>query len=131
MTGETFARLNSGWPVFLLAGVTLGYVTHWAVQSLRHLVWYFPVLLFGGIAFILLTGGAVSTPLLAPEQLGIGVVAVAPAIAISFAVAMIVLHFRAPGWLLFAAPALACLMASPLAGYVAQIAICELTGDCP
>jgi len=130
VTGDLFVRLNSGWPIFLISGLTLGYVTRWSAESRRHLVWYFPVLLSAAIAFILLTGGAVSTPILAPEQLGIGVVAVAPAFALSFAAAWLVLHFRAPRWLLFTAPTLACLAASPLAGYVALIAICELTGDC-
>ena len=42
-----------------------------------------------------------------------------------------VLLLGAPRWLLFAAPAVACLASSPLAGYVTLVAVCELTGDCP
>jgi hypothetical protein len=130
MSRELFLALSAAWPVLLGAGLLLGYVTWRSTERRRNLLWFLPVMLATAIAFVLLTGGSVSTPLLAPEQLGIGVFAVIPAFAISLAVAWCVLHYRAPGWLLVGAPALACLISSPLAGYVALVTICELTGDC-
>jgi hypothetical protein len=130
MSAELFVKLNSGWPVLLCAGLLLGYVTLWAAERRRNLAWFLPVLLLAAIAFALVTGGDVSTPLLASEQLGIGVVAVIPAVALSFAVAWCVLHYRAPNWVLVGAPAIACLVSSPLVGYIALVVICELTGDC-
>lgn len=130
MSQELLVKLSSGWPVLLCTGLLLGYVTLWAAERRRHLVWFFPVLLLAAIAFILVTGGAASVPLLAPEQLGVGVVAVVPAVAFAFAAAWWVLRIRASSWLLVGAPAIACLVSSPLVGYVALAAVCELTGDC-
>ena len=130
MSRELFVRLNSGWPVLLCTGLLLGFVTLWARERRRNLVWFLPVLLLAAVAFISVTGGTVSTPVLAPETLGIGVVAILPAVAFSFVVAWCVLHYRAPSWLIVGAPALACLVSSPIVGYVALVAICELTGDC-
>lgn len=114
----------------MCTGLLLGYVTLWAAERRRHLAWFLPVLLPAAIAFVLVTGGEVSTPLLAAEQLGIGIVAVMPAVALSFAAAWCVLHYRAPNWLLVGAPTIACLVSSPLVGYIALVVICELTGDC-
>ena len=99
MSQELFIRLNAGWPVLLTAGVLLGFVTLWAKQQARNLAWFLPVLLVAAIAFVLVAGGKVSTPLLAAETLGIGIVAVLPAIAIAFAVSCLVLFVRAPSWL--------------------------------
>lgn len=130
MSGELGIELSSGWPVLLGTGVLLGYVTLWAVERRRHLLWFFPVLLIAAVAYIQIAGGTVSTPILAPEQLGIGVVAVIPAVAITFAVAWCLLHYRAPNWLLVGGPAVACLASTPLVGFVALAAVCELTGDC-
>jgi hypothetical protein len=130
MSSELFAKVNAGWPVLLCTGLLLGFVTLRATQERHHLLWFLPVLLGAAIAFILVTGEPVSTPLLAAEQLGIGVVAVIPAVALAFAVAWCGLRYRAPGWLLVAGPAAVCLVSSPLVGYIALVAICELTGDC-
>lgn len=130
MSSELFAKLNVGWPVLLCAGLLLGSITLRAAQDRRHLLWFLPVLLAAAVALIVVSGEPVSTPLLAAEQLGIGVVAVAPAIAIAFVVAWCALRYRAPGWLLVTGPATACLVSSPLVGYIALVAICELTGDC-
>ena len=130
MSGELFAKVSAGWPVLLCTGLLLGYITLWGAERRRHFAWYLPVLLLAAIAFILVTGGPVSTPLLVPEQLGVGVVAILPAVAFAFIIAWCLVQFRAPGWLLVTAPGLVCLACSPLAGYVALAAVCELTGDC-
>lgn len=122
--------LISGWPVISCTSLLLGYVTFWSLDRRRHLVWYLPVLLAAAIAFVLVAGGPISTPLLAAETLGIGIVAVFPAVAIAFVVACLVLHYRAPAWMLFCAPAIACLLSTPIVGYVARFVVCELTGDC-
>ena len=130
MSHDLFVRLNAGWPVLLVAGVVLGLVTLWATERRRHLLWFLPVLLMAAIAFVLIAGGTVSTPLLAAETLGIGIVAVLPAVVITLVVSFFVLHYRAPNWLVVGAPALACLVSSPIVGYVALVVVCELTGDC-
>ena len=131
MSSENFMLLSSGWPVFLGAGLLLGGITVASVQRRAHLMWFLPVLLLAAIAFVLVTGGGDSALLLAPDQLGIGVVAVAPAVTFAFVVSWGLLALGAPSWLLFAAPAVACLASSPLAGYVTLVAVCELTGECP
>lgn len=111
-------------------GLLLGYVTLLAAERHRHLVWFLPVLLLAAIVFMLVTAGPTSTPLVVPERLGIGVVAVLPGIALTFAVAWCLIQVRAPGWLLVVAPAMTCVLSSPIVGYVAVVTICELTGDC-
>lgn len=125
------SNLFAAWPVLLVAGLLLGCATTWAVERRANLMWFFPVLLVASAAFVMVTGGSVSTPLIAPEKLGVGVVAMAVPVAVSLAVAAWVLHLRAPHWVLVAAPALACLLCTPIAGYVGLLTICELTGDCP
>lgn len=122
--------LATGWPILLLTGITLGYITLHAADRRGYLLWYFPTLLFTAIAYVLLTGGAPSVPIWASEQLGIGVVAVIPAVAASFVVAWCALKLRAPSWVLVVAPLLACVASSPVVGYVALLAVCELTGEC-
>lgn len=124
-------KLGSGWPVLLGTGLLLGYVTVLAAKRRRHFVWFLPVLLLAAIVFELVTGGPTSMPIVAPERLGIGVLAVFPAVALSFAVSWGLIQVRAPGWLLMGAPTMVCLLSSPLAGYIAMLTICELTGDCP
>lgn len=116
--------------MLLLAGVALGMVTLRAAERRANLLWFFPVLLAAAIAYVLLTGGAPSVPFWASEQLGIGVVAVVPAVALSFVVAWYALEFRAPSWFLVGGPIVACLLSAPAVGYVALLAICELTGEC-
>ena len=123
-------QLSAGWPVLLGTGLLLGYVTLLAAERRRHFVWFLPVLLVSAIVFVLATVAPTSTPLVAPERLGIGVVAVLPAVALAFAVAWGAIRLRAPGWLLVGAPAVTCLLSSPLVGFVAVVTICELTGDC-
>lgn len=130
MSRDTLVSLSAGWPVLLCAGVLLGYVTLRATERRVHLLWYFPVLLGAAIAYILLVGGAESIPTFASEQLGIGVVAMVPAVALAFVVAWYALEFRAPDWVLVAGPILACLVSSPVVGYVAFLAVCELTSEC-
>ena len=130
MNRETLMSLSAGWPVLLCTGFLLGYITLRAAERRAHLLWYFPVLLIAAIAYVLLTGGAPSVPTWAPEQLGIGVVAVVPAVALSFVIAWYALELRAPGWVLAGGPIVACLISSPVVGYVAFLAICELTGEC-
>jgi hypothetical protein len=127
---ELFLELNSGWPVLFGTGLLLGYITLLAAERRRHLVWFLPVLLLAAIGYVLVTDFPTSTPLVAPERLGIGVVAVFPAVALSFAAAWSVIRVGAPGWVLVGAPAVTCLMSSPVVGYIAFATICELTGDC-
>lgn len=122
--------LSGGWPVLLCAGVLLGFIALRARERRAHLLWYFPVLLLAAITYVLLTGGAPGIPVFTSEQLGIGVVALIPAVLSSFVVAWYALEFQAPAWLLGLGPALACLLSAPLVGYVASLAVCELTGEC-
>jgi len=124
-------QLNYGWPVLALVGVMLGGIT--AVSSKRgaHLAWFLPVLLFAAVLFVLVTDGATSVLILAPERLGIGVMALLPAVAISFVVAWCLIRLGANDLWLFSAPLMICLLSTPLAGYLARLAVCELTGDCP
>ncbi len=130
MSYDIFIKLIFGWPVLLCMGLLLGYITLCAAERRSHFVWFLPVLLLAAIAFVVVTGAATSIPMLASEQLGVGVVALIPAAALSFVVAWCVLQFSAPTWLLVGAPAIACLVSSPLVGYVALVAVCELTSDC-
>lgn len=130
MDYELTSRLFAAWPVLLVTGLVIGWVTTWAADQRANLMWFFPVLLIASVAFVMVTGGSVSTPLIAPEKLGVGVVAMAIPIAVSFVVALWVLHVRAQRWVLIAAPALACLLCTPIAGYMGILTICELTGDC-
>lgn len=130
MDYDTLVKLCAAWPVLLVTGLLLGCATSWAAAERANLMWFFPVLLTASVAFVMVTGGSVSTPLIAPEKLGVGVVAMAAPVAISFAAALVVLHMRAPKWVLVSAPALACILSTPLAGFVASVTICELTGDC-
>jgi len=122
--------LAVGWPVLLCTGIVLGFIALRARERRAHLLWYFPVLLFAALAFLLLTGGAPGISFFASEQLGVGVVAVIPAVLSSFIVAWYALEFRAPAWLLALGPAVACLISAPVVGYVASLAVCELTGEC-
>lgn len=130
MSRDTIVSLSAGWPVLLCAGVLLGYVTLRAAERRAHLLWYFPVLLGAAVAYIMLVGGAQSIPTFASEQLGIGVVAVVPAVALAFVVAWYALELRAPAWVLVGGPVVACLVSAPVVGYVASLAVCELTGEC-
>jgi len=131
MRSDVFMGLSSGWPVLLCAGLLLGGITVASVDRRAHLMWFLPVLLLTAISFVLVTGGGDSALIVAPDQLGIGVVAVAPAVTVAFLVSWSLLRLGAPRWLLFTAPALACLAGSPLAGFVTVVAVCELTGECP
>jgi hypothetical protein len=79
---------------------------------------------------VLVTGGGASTPRFAPVQLGVGIIAVAPAFLCAFIAAVLVLWLHAPLWLLWAAPATACLLSAPLVGFATLSAVCILTGDC-
>ena len=130
MSLDLLLSLSSGWQVLLFTGLLFGLITLSSVERRTQLLWFLPVLLLAAITFLLVTGTADSALLLAPERLGIGVVALMPAVALSFVVAWCVLRFRAPDWILVGAPAVACLLSSPLVGYVALTAVCELTGDC-
>lgn len=130
MDPELFFKLYAAWPVLLAAGVLVGFATSWASDQRTNLIWFFPILLVSSVAFVMATGGSVSTPLTTPEKLGVGVVSMAIPIAVSFVVSLWVLHVRARRWALVAAPALACLACTPIAGYVGLLTICELTGDC-
>ena len=125
-----FSNLSAAWPVLLATGVLIGLATSWASDQRTNLMWFFPILLVSSAAFVMATGGSVSTPLTAPEKLGVGVVSMAIPVAVSFVVSLWVLHVRARRWVLVAAPALACLACTPIAGYVGLLTICELTGDC-
>ena len=125
------SELVAAWPALLAAGVLLGCATSWAESQRANLLWFFPVLLVSSVGFVMATGGSVSTPLIAPEKLGVGVVAMAIPVTVSFAVALWVLRLEAPRWVLVGAPAIACLLCTPIAGYVGRLVICELTGDCP
>ena len=123
--------LWAAWPVLLATGVLLGLATSWAADKRSNLGWFSPILLIAAAAFVTMAGGSVSTPLTAPEKLGVGVVAMAIPVAVALGVALWVLRARARRWILVAAPALACFLCTPVAGYVAVVTICELTGDCP
>lgn len=123
--------LSYGWPVLLCTGLMLGGITLWSAGPGAHLLWFLPVMLLAAIAFALLSGDAASVLILAPERLGIGVIAILPAVAFSFLAAWTLLRIRAKNWLLVVAPAMVCLACTPLAGYVARVAVCELTGECP
>ena len=118
------------WPVLLVTGVLLGLATSWAADKRSNLGWYSPILLISAAAFVTMTGGSVSTPLTAPEKLGVGVVAMAIPVVVALGAALWVLGVRARRWVLVAAPAIACFLCTPVAGYVAMVTICELTGDC-
>ena len=130
MSLDLLLSLTSGWQVLLFTGLLFGLITLSSVERRTQLLWFLPVLLLAAVTFLLVTGTADSALLLAPERLGIGVVALMPAVALSFVVAWCVLRFRAPDWILVGAPAVVCLLSSPLVGYVALTAVCELTGDC-
>lgn len=123
--------LSAAWPVLLCAGLLLGGISMWSVQRRVHLLWFLPTLLLAAIAFVLVTSEAANVLILAPERLGIGVIALFPAVVLSFMVVWCLLRFRAKGWLLFSAPAMLCLLSAPLAGFLARVAVCELVGDCP
>lgn len=131
MSVDGLIALSNGWPVLLCAGLILGWVAVWAAEHRAYLLWYLPVLLLAAIAFVLFTGDAALVLILAPERLGIGVIALLPAITFSFAAAWILLGIRAKTWALAAAPAIVCLLSTPLAGYIARVAVCELVGECP
>lgn len=130
MSIDRLISLSGGWPVLLLTGIALGYITVRAQERRAHLLWFFPVLLFSALAFLLLTGGAPGISFFAPEQLGVGVVALIPAVFSSFFVAWYALEFQAPASVLLVGPAAACLLSAPAVGYVASLAVCELTADC-
>ena len=117
--------------MLLGTGLLLGGIAVSSRRRRAHLMWFLPVLLLAAIAFALVIDDAGSVLLLGPEQLGIGVVSVAPAVAFSFALSWGLLRLRAPRWLLFGVPVVACLVSAPLAGYVAFMAVCELIGNCP
>jgi hypothetical protein len=89
------------------------------------------VLLFAALLFVLFTDGVTSVLILAPERLGIGVMALAPAVAISCVAAWLLIRFGANDLWLFSVPLMICLLCTPLAGYLARLAVCELTGECP
>jgi hypothetical protein len=126
-----FMTLSYGWPVLLFTGLLLGFITVWAVSRRAHLLWYLPVLLVAAIAFVLITGEAASVLILAPERLGIGVFALLPSVGLSFVLAWYLLRFGAKNGFLVVVPVVVCLASTPLAGYIARVAICELIGECP
>ena len=130
MSIDRLMSLSGGWPVLLFTGMVLGFITVRASERRTHLLWFFPVLLFAALAFLLLTGGAPGISFFASEQLGVGVVALIPAVLSAFIVAWYALEFRAPPGVLLVAPAAACLLSAPVVGYVASLAVCELTADC-
>ncbi len=128
---DDIPQLNYGWPVLALAGVMLGCVTMVSARRRAHLAWFLPVLLFAALLFVLFTDGVTSVLILAPERLGIGVMALAPAVAISCVAAWLLIRFGANDLWLFSVPLMICLLCTPLAGYLARLAVCELTGECP
>lgn len=131
MNLDDFMALSDGWPVLLCLGLVLGAITSWSAERRAQLIWFLPVLLLAAITFVFVTGEAASVLILAPERLGIGVTALLPAVIFSFVVAWWLLHFRAKNWILVAAPTMVCLASTPLAGYLARLAVCELVGECP
>jgi hypothetical protein len=111
MSLDLLLSLSSGWQVLLITGLLLGWITLSSVERRTQLLWFLPVLLLAAVTFLLVTDTADSALL-------------------SFIVAWCVLLLRAPDWILVGAPAVVCLLSSPLVGYVALTAVCELTGDC-
>jgi hypothetical protein len=130
MSLDLLLHLSFGWPVLLPAGLSLGCITVKAARRRQLLFWFVPAFGIAAVAFVLVTGGAASTPRFTPVQLGVGLVALAPAFSLALAAAAISLSLRAPCWLLWVAPASACLLSAPLVGYAALVAVCGLTGDC-
>jgi len=131
MSVDELVILSDGWPVLLCTGLILGWITLWAAEQRAYLLWFLPVMLLAAIAFVLLRSDAASILILAPERLGIGVIALLPAVTVSFLAAWGLLRIQARSWLLVAAPAVICFVSTPLAGYVARVAVCELVGECP
>ena len=122
---------SSAWLVLLCAGLILGFITLAARRQRAQLLWFLPTLLVAAIAFLWLTGEAASVLILAPERLGIGVIALLPAVTLAFAAAWCALRFEARNWVLVGAPAVACIVTTPLVGYIVRAAVCELVGECP
>lgn len=125
------AASSSGWPVLLCAGLLLGLITLCSTRQRAHLLWFLPTMLLTAIGFLLVTGEAANVLILAPERLGIGVIAVLPSVVCAFFAAWCALRLGAANWMLVGAPAMACLVTTPLAGYLARAAVCELVGECP
>jgi hypothetical protein len=128
---DELMTLSGGWPVLLCMGLMLGCITVWSVDQRAHLLWFLPMMLLAAISFVFFSAEAASVLILAPERLGIGVIALLPAVTIAFAASWALLSLRAKTWLLVAVPAMVCLVSTPLAGYVARVAVCDLVGDCP
>jgi hypothetical protein len=130
MNLERIIMLSSGWPVLLCTGIVLGGITAWSVRRRANLLWFLPVLLVAAVIFAFVTGSAGRVLILVPEQLGIGIVALFPGVAVAFLLAWWMLNLQAPKWLLVAGPAMACLASSPVAGYLSLVAVCELIKEC-
>ena len=125
------AAQGSVWPVLLVTGLALGSITLASRRQRTHLLWFLPALLVAAVVFLWLTGEASSVLILAPERLGIGVIALIPAVTLAFAAAWCALRFEAGNWVLVGAPAVACIATTPLVGYIVRAAVCELVGECP
>ena len=125
------AAQGSVWPVLLVTGLALGSITLASRRQRAQLLWFLPTLLAAAIVFLWLTGEASNVLILAPERLGIGVIALLPGVALAFAAAWCALRFEAGNWVLVSAPAVACIVTTPLVGYIVRAAVCELVGECP
>ena len=125
------AAESSVWPVLLVTGLVLGSITLASRRQRAQLLWFLPTLLGAAIVFLWLTGEASSALILAPERLGIGVIALLPAVMLAFAAAWWALRLEARNWVLVGAPAVACIVTTPLVGYIVRAAVCELVGECP
>ena len=128
---SNLAVQSSGWPVLLCAGLTLGVITLRSSRQRAHLLWFLPTFLLAAIAFLWITDEASSILILAPERLGIGVIALLPTVLLAFAAAWCALRFDAGRLVLVGAPTVVCIVSTPLVGYIARVAVCELTGECP
>jgi hypothetical protein len=123
--------LSSGAPMFLCIGALLGYLNVRAAKQRLFLLCFLPGYFLAAVGFVVATVFATAVlPLPAPKKLAVGLIAVAPAVLLSFVSAVFVLLVRAPRWVLFAVPALACVVCSPLAGYLALLFVCAFGGDC-
>lgn len=131
MSFGDIAQASTGWPVLVGTGLLLGCITMMSVKRRAHLAWFLPVLLVAAITYVFVIDDATNVLILAPERLGIGVMALFPAVAFSFVGAWWLIRFGAADWVLVGAPLIICLLSTPLAGFLVRLAVCELTGDCP
>lgn len=113
-----------------VVGILLGLVTLLSRGRPRRLAWFIAVLPVGSALILLLTAGIPGTPRFAPVEFVVWLIASAPAVAVSFVTARILVRRQAKEWVLFAGPLLACVVSAPVVLLAGLLASCLLAGDC-